>query len=119
MDSGAARGKLSVVIVTREGTAGQADGDGRPSVHFALGGDGPAVHLDKLLDDAQPQPQPALVEAEVARGVVAGIELGEERLEQVGQRPGLEADPPVGDPDLGLVGGRSAARPRRSRRRRG
>ena len=61
------------------------------------------MHLDELLGDAEAQPEPSLVEAEVARGMAAGIELGEERLEQVLERLGLQADAPVLDLDHGLV----------------
>ena len=54
------------------------------------------MHLHELLGDTQAKPQPALAEAKVARGVPAGVELGEERLEQVLELlevPGRRLDP--------------------------
>ena len=91
---------------------GQPEGDPGPLAELALGRDPPAVELDELADDAQTQAQPALLEAEVARGMAAGVELGEERLEHLAERPGLDADPPVGHDDLGLVGRGQAGRER-------
>ena len=68
------------------------------------------MHLDELLGNAQAKAQPALAEAEVARGVPAGIELGEERLEQVLERLRFQADSAILDDDLRLVGAVSRGR---------
>ena len=61
---------------------------------------GVKITFDELLDDTEPESQSSLVIAEIARGVVARIELREEGLEKAVHRPGLEADPTVGNPDL-------------------
>ena len=61
------------------------------------------MHLDELLADAQAQAEPSLAKTEVARGMPAGIELGEERLEQMLEGLRLETDATVGDANPGLV----------------
>ena len=105
-DASAARRPIVGIILDRARvTAGQDGGDSSPARLHALGEDPSAVHLDELLGDAQAKAQPALAEAEVARGMPAGIELGEERLEQVLERPRLQADSAILDDDLRLVRG--------------
>jgi hypothetical protein len=41
------------------------------------------MQFNELLDDAQAQPEPTFIESEVAGGMAARVELGEEGLEQV------------------------------------
>src|SRR6478735_5744420 len=76
---GIAGGGLAVVARILGGVAREANRHRRPLAERARGGDPAAVQLDELLDDAQAEPEPALFEADVARGVGAGIERGEER----------------------------------------
>ena len=61
-------------------------------VGLALELDPAAVELDERLDQAEAQADPPLAELVLARGVVHGVEAGEERLEQVGPLAGLDAD---------------------------
>src|SRR5262249_8329151 len=64
--------------------------------------------FDELLGNGQPQAQSALAETEVARGMSAGIELGEKRLKQVSQGLGFHSDALILDLDLTAVGAGSA-----------
>src|SRR5207249_403092 len=66
-------------------TGWQDDRERRPAPHLAPHPHGPAVHLDEGLHDAQPEPEPAAVVLEHARGVPRDVEGGEERLEDAGQ----------------------------------
>ncbi len=83
--------------------AGQDNGHPRPSRWYGLGEDATFVQIHELFGDTQAQAQPALAETEVAGGVAAGIELREERLEEVRNRLRLEAHAPILHDDLGLV----------------
>ena len=100
MVDGAERGH---VFGLRSRSARQANRDPRAALRDDLGHDPAPVHLDELLGDAQPEAEPSLVEAEIPGGVPARVELGEERLEQVLQRVGFQADAPILHLDGGLV----------------
>ena len=73
-----------------------------------------AVELDEGLDQAEAEADPPLAELVVARGVVHGVEAGEERLEQVGPigRPGCRRPRrrPGTGPARRLAGARAAIR---------
>ena len=96
-------GRTTGIIIGQARPSGQDGGDPRPARLHALGEDPSAMHLHELLGNTQAKAQPALAEAEIARGMPAGVELGEERLEQVLERLGLQADAAILDHDLRLV----------------
>ena len=56
----------------------------------------------------RPSPSPRLLKPKSPEEWRLGSNCGEERLEQLAERPRLEPDPAVGDDDLGLVGRRRA-----------
>ena len=91
------------IIIGQARPSGQDGGDPRPARLHALGEDPSTMHLHELFCNAQAQTQPALAEAEIARGMAAGVELREERLEQVLERLGFQADAAILDHDLRLV----------------
>src|SRR5262245_28772208 len=78
----------------------KVDGKARAASLAAIGRDRSAMHLHELLGDTQSQTQSALAEAEIARGMAAGIELREERLEQVAKCLWFQADATIANLDV-------------------
>src|SRR5262249_59961033 len=60
------------------------EGEGRALADLALDPDAPAVHLDELLGDAEPQPRAAELGGNRGIGL---FELGEHRLQPVRRNP--------------------------------
>ena len=93
----APRRRSAAVRPRQRGQGGQAERElAAPSRPFAVGRDGPAVHLDQRLDQAEADPQPAL------RPVRAVLGL-DEHLEDVGEHLGHDPDARVPDPHDGLA----------------
>ncbi len=56
-----------------------------------------AVELDKALDQAETETDPAFTELEVARGMMHRVKAGKKRLEQERANRRVDAGPLVGD----------------------
>ena len=116
--SGTNRVEPAAGLVVLVAASRQVKSDAGSSSFPARGLDPAPMHFDELSCNAQAKTEAALAEAEVARRVAAGIELGEKRLEQVLERLGFQTDSTILDVNLGLVGRRAGGRPARSGLRR-
>src|SRR6266566_4170275 len=88
------------------------DGERRPASDRALDAHPTTVHLDERLHHRETESQSLPLVLEPARGVLGGVEGGEERLEQARPARLVDSPPRVAHADLGAAVSRESSRQR-------